>query len=302
MEDVKKLVEYRTAHYSAHSEAASYVTNTPAQVQFRFANPIICQLKSGFKRMSVDGNEAFDFWPGDVLYVPPGQEIDIDLGTASTEAPINCDCVEIESGRMDLLIARLNENLSAGGNDLVASLDWSAYVRCSGDEAEALGVQKVMSLFSGERDPLSDLLIETQVDEMLLSLMHNRARDLVRFEATSEHDNGVLAAARLIKENLHCHHSTEALSEVAVMSASTLHRQFQRHFGTTPSRFANQMRIARAKRDLRGGEEPIDGIAHQLGFSDVSHFTRVFRKSVGETPAKYRKRRKPQGQLAGLTK
>ncbi len=38
---VEKLVEYRCAHYAAHSEAATYTTNTPARVQFRFPNPIL---------------------------------------------------------------------------------------------------------------------------------------------------------------------------------------------------------------------------------------------------------------------
>ena len=88
---VRKLVEYRSAHYASHSEAASYFTNTPARVQFCFANPIICRLGRGHKIMSVSDSDAFDFMPGDVMFVPPGLEIDIDLSMARTDAPIECD-------------------------------------------------------------------------------------------------------------------------------------------------------------------------------------------------------------------
>ncbi|MEC7258125.1 MAG: AraC family transcriptional regulator N-terminal domain-containing protein, partial [Pseudomonadota bacterium] len=132
---VEKLVEYRKAHYAAHSEAASYYTNTPARVQFRFANPIICELRTGYKVMRLDGGAAFDFHPGDAMYVPPGVEIDIDLGTATAETPIECDCVEIETGRVEGILARLNESLSRDGAETTAAIDWSAHAVLRRDEA-----------------------------------------------------------------------------------------------------------------------------------------------------------------------
>ena len=37
--------------------------------------------------------------------------------------------------------------------------------------------------------------------------------------------------------------------------------------------------------------EDDEQLAFELGFSDASHFSRVFRKTAGESPAEYRKRR-----------
>ncbi|WP_420569599.1 helix-turn-helix domain-containing protein [Thalassovita sp.] len=292
--NVEKLVEYRTAHYSAHSEAASYLTNTPARVQFRFSNPIVCRLTQGHKVMSVGGSKAFGFDPGHVMYVPPGMEIDIDLGAATPDQPIECDCFEIEAGRMDSIIARLNENLSSRDEDISATIDWGKFAVLSGADADDLRLDALMQLFRGDRAIFSDMRIETRIDDTILSLLQARTRDLVSFERAGAADTGLMAAARIIRENLDRHLTNEDLAKIACMSESTLHRKFKKHFGTSPLRFANQLRIARAKRELRQHQNGIEAMASQLGFSDASHFSRVFRSSVGETPAEYRRRRQTQ--------
>lgn len=288
---VEKLIEYRTAHHSAYSEAASYHTNHPARVQFRFENPIICRLTAGEKIMTVGESHPFRFGVSDVMYVPPGVGIDIDLSAASPAAPIECDCFEIEAGRMDNLIGKLNESLSVTGKDASVALNWDKYAVFSGDEAEDLRLDSLMSLFRGNRGWLADTRIEARIDETVLALLHMRARDLLTFDKMTDLDNGIMAAARLIRNNLSIHLSTDMVAQAACMSSSTLHRQFQKHFGTSPRKFANQLRISEAKRQLRVDNSSIEKVSANLAFSDVSHFARVFRRSVGESPAAYRKRR-----------
>lgn len=288
---VEKLVEYRTTHYSAKSEAASYHTNHPAQVQFRFANPIVCQLTAGHKLISVGNCTPIGFDVGDALYVPPGMEIDIDLGAATLDAPIECNCFEIEAGRMDSLIARLNESLSANGQDVSVALNWEKFAVFTGVEAESLRLDSLMAMFCGEHDLIADARIEARIDETVLALLHLRSTDLLIFDKMTDLEGGVMAAARLIRNNLDMQISSEVLARTACMSSSTLHRQFQKHFGTSPRKFAKQLRISEAKRLLRQNNASVERIAAALAFADVSHFTRVFRANVGESPAQYRNRR-----------
>ena len=182
---VDKLVEYRTAHYASHSEAARYFTNTPARVQFRFANPIICRLVSGHKVMSVAGSDPFDFTPGDVMFVPPGLEIDIDLSVARADAPIECDCIEIENERIDSVLGRLNETMTRGGNPVATSLDWTAFSVLRSTEADALELPNLMGLFRTERDVFSDLRIDAKIDELFLRLLQLRGSSLLVSNHTS---------------------------------------------------------------------------------------------------------------------
>jgi AraC-like DNA-binding protein len=290
LDRVEKLIEYRTAHYAAFSEAASYFTNTPARVQFRFSNPIICDLRSGTKVMRVDGSEPFEFFTRDVMFVPPGLEIDVDLGRASQSAPIQCNCFEIETERLEGILGRLNERMTRAGQRSAVELDWSAFTVLRGEEANHLQLTSLMDLFCGERDVFTDLRIDTRIDDAILRLMQSRSSQLLILDHSTE-DTGIRAAAHLIRENLGRHISTSELARAAATSEATLHRQFRKFFGTTPARFANRLRITEAKRRLRHSRDPIELLAFELGFSDASHFSREFRKTTGDSPAEYRRRR-----------
>jgi AraC-like DNA-binding protein/uncharacterized cupin superfamily protein len=288
--DVQKLVEYRTAHYATSSEGSRYFTNTPARVQFRFSNPILCQLISGKKVMSIEGGPPFDFGPDDAMFVPGGQSIDIDLGAASFDQPIECLCIEIEGDRMDSVMRRVNEAMSVTGASRSLALKASGFSVLRGDQARQLGLVSLMQLFEGDRDVFSDLRIDARIDEVVLKLLQQKRQELV-INNNAEDDTGVHTVARVIRTSLDRHIPISDLAQIASMSESSLHRHFRKYFGTSPSRFANHLRIAKAKKSLRQSQVPIEELAFELGFSDASHFSRVFRKSSGESPAEYRKRR-----------
>lgn len=65
-------------------------------------------------------------------------------------------------------------------------------------------------------------------------------------------------------------------------------RLFKRETGEPPLRYLNGLKIDLARRWLEDGERSIDQIASATGFVDRSHFSRVFKQRVGQTPAAYR--------------
>jgi transcriptional regulator GlxA family with amidase domain len=74
------------------------------------------------------------------------------------------------------------------------------------------------------------------------------------------------------------------------VSARTLVRAFQKCFNLSPSAFFRAMRIAHCRWELLNTEKSSGRIAVDHGFADASHFTRVFRKYYGTTPAGTRDR------------
>lgn len=52
--------------------------------------------------------------------------------------------------------------------------------------------------------------------------------------------------------------------------------------------YISDYRINKAKELLRDTNIKISGVAEKVGFSDAAYFYRVFKKSVGVTPAQYR--------------
>ena len=92
------------------------------------------------------------------------------------------------------------------------------------------------------------------------------------------------------------HHSDgitpEDMAKIEDISPRQLNRLYQKVFGTSVGHFIMRTRIQSASNALLSTKLDIAAIAKQHGFSDQSAFTRQFRLHTGETPLKYRARRK----------
>lgn len=66
---------------------------------------------------------------------------------------------------------------------------------------------------------------------------------------------------------------------------------FHRAFGETFGTYLRNMRLDYAKNLLLSGDLPLTVIAIESGFGSLSHFSRIFKSEIGESPTEYRKRR-----------
>lgn len=79
------------------------------------------------------------------------------------------------------------------------------------------------------------------------------------------------------------------LADVLHISPYHFARAFKQSTGLSPHQYLLEQRVERAKKMLEGNRQSIAEIAYQLGFPSQSHFTVIFRKTVGLTPGAYRK-------------
>ncbi|MFT4103320.1 MAG: AraC family transcriptional regulator [Burkholderiaceae bacterium] len=79
------------------------------------------------------------------------------------------------------------------------------------------------------------------------------------------------------------------LAGLVGMSQSHFSHAFKASTELPPHQWQLNARIERSKRLLAAGDRPLTEIAAEAGFSDQAHFTRVFRRMVGETPAAWRR-------------
>lgn len=73
------------------------------------------------------------------------------------------------------------------------------------------------------------------------------------------------------------------------LSPSYFSRAFKLSTGMPPYQWILKRRIDKAKHLLRATARPLGEIALDCGFSDQSHFTRVFASAVGASPGQWRK-------------
>lgn len=94
------------------------------------------------------------------------------------------------------------------------------------------------------------------------------------------------------QEYLHAHFaeniSFSALAETVSAHPVYLAREFRRRFGCTMGDYVRRIRVETACRKIADSNLPLDEIALMTGFYDQSHFTNVFKRFTGTTPAEYR--------------
>lgn len=88
------------------------------------------------------------------------------------------------------------------------------------------------------------------------------------------------------------HHSEDlSLGQVAAAVHTSLFyfcKLFRKYTGITFTEYVSRTRIERAKNLLLNPNLRVSQIAYEVGFQSLTHFNRVFRKVVGESPSDYR--------------
>ena len=79
------------------------------------------------------------------------------------------------------------------------------------------------------------------------------------------------------------------LAAACGMTTRVFERAFREQFGKPPHKWRTAARVASARSMLQHSNATLAEFAYACGFSDQSHFTRVFSRHVGVTPTAYRR-------------
>ena len=96
-------------------------------------------------------------------------------------------------------------------------------------------------------------------------------------------------AMAYIKEHYHEPVSIRAMAHTCGLSIASFHRQFRDTYLCTPHTYVRQLRVRMSCQALVFSRHSIATVAADSGFSDQSHFTKEFRRVMGETPSNYRR-------------
>lgn len=91
-----------------------------------------------------------------------------------------------------------------------------------------------------------------------------------------------------IEQNLCEHIDIDALATMTGLSTCHFSRAFKQSIGVPPHRYVLSRRVLAAAALIKSTDWPMSEIALEVGFSDQSHFTRVFSAHMGESPRRFR--------------
>ena len=119
-------------------------------------------------------------------------------------------------------------------------------------------------------------------------LMELEKRDEKRLYALNIHD---IQALYKVKEQMIEHPETPpVIKELAIcanMSPSKLKRLFKQIFGNSIFSYYQEFRMKEAARLLKEEKLSVSDVGYQLGFTNLSHFSRVFQEHIGIKPKQY---------------
>lgn len=160
------------------------------------------------------------------------------------------------------------------------------------DDPHIVAVVRAMALDLEAGAPAGRLYGQSLANALAVYLLNRYA---VRREAIKAVRGG-LSRARLARvlDYIETHLAEDLpladLAAVAGMSEHYFLERFRRSTGAPPHRYVLQQRIERARRllgDRKHRRSVIDAAA-ESGFSNASHFARVFRRFTGQSPSRFR--------------
>lgn len=95
-----------------------------------------------------------------------------------------------------------------------------------------------------------------------------------------------------IAENFAENISNGRLAEILGISTVYFRKLFTETMGTSPINYIHSVRINKAKEILKSDYTNISVIAEMLGYSSIYHFSKMFKKYAGQSPAKFAKSQK----------
>jgi AraC-like DNA-binding protein len=136
---------------------------------------------------------------------------------------------------------------------------------------------------------LNNFYVQIKVQELMYLLFSKLSlREHTTFKNINSNDAEKLLAIR--NEILNDLSTPPVLSELAIiasMSETKLKQLFKQTFGDTIYNYYQKVRMEEAAFLLKQAKHSVSEVGYELGFSNLSHFSRLFAKQYGITPKKF---------------
>ena len=151
--------------------------------------------------------------------------------------------------------------------------------------------------------PLARLTVKAYL-KMILVLLVNQyasyAGTVETFRRQQAALDRLLVLFRYLGENCGEPIQVREAARICGMSGSYFMKFFKQATGLPFMKYLNHYRIERAQTLLAGTHDSMAAISQQVGFCDQSYFGMVFRRTVGMTPAAYRRLCQEKGSADGV--
>jgi len=115
----------------------------------------------------------------------------------------------------------------------------------------------------------------------------------MKLDQLDDHDaasRSIALAVNYIHQNIQQSLSLNEVAQKAFLSPSYLSRLFKKYLHVNFVEYVNNQKVALAQEKLALTQDSVQQISSQIGFSQTSYFTKIFKRKTGLTPSEFRQR------------
>jgi AraC-like DNA-binding protein len=135
---------------------------------------------------------------------------------------------------------------------------------------------------------LPTLIYASQSTQHILSLLLYRNQSLPMEQRSGKRRSSIESAIEYMQSNLDENLKLQDFAREAGLSVSHFSECFRTQTGQSPMAYFIHLRMRLACRLLDLSGKPVKTIALEIGYRDPYYFSRIFKKSMGISPEKYR--------------
>lgn len=242
------------------------------------------------------GNQLYRCSPGDLFIVNVG---DAHFWVSESDAPLTIHNLIFRPGFFDVsLIGKSNFGEVSASFLLEAFRDEWYYnsMHIHFDEHEQKDVQHLFESMQHEYDTQErgfEELIRAGTIALLVKVFRKHKHGSGRGKEHSAHSAALAPVFDYMETHYNENIPLKELAALAYLSPTYFSRVFRESTGSTVTEYMQNKRIYHAIEMLQTSNKPITSISEECGYTDVKHFTRLFKRIIGMAPSEYRKRLKP---------
>lgn len=135
-----------------------------------------------------------------------------------------------------------------------------------------------------------EALTEEEIRQLHYKMIERYTRQMKRIKSENVYSKRIMLAMDYISKNLHSRIKIEDTAKYLKISPAYLSRAFKTETGMTFTDYVNRKKIEEAAGLLQYSKYTDLEISNLFGFSSQSYFIKIFRKYMGMTPGRYKKK------------
>ncbi|WP_100615219.1 helix-turn-helix domain-containing protein [Confluentibacter citreus] len=158
-------------------------------------------------------------------------------------------------------------------------------------ESTAIIIHFIESLDFYFQNPtmVNDDLLKLKIKELILLLLQTNNAENILSLFSHLFTPRQASLNEVILTHLFSNLTVTELATLSGRSLSAFKRDFENYFQDTPANYIKEQKLLKANDLLITTDFSVSEICYEVGFSDTSHFTKLFKQKYLLTPSKYRK-------------